>query len=188
MRALFGFTWKSAMPWRSPWNYHASLAKKKKQVLPSMTLISDSTLQMTCRMKQLSKQPLLGRVWTFIMKIYFRVWKRFLFLMRNYKLNHEPVFTLTHIFNTLTMRRGSWQQSRAEGLGSFAGGKEFGPSTCARFQTHVIIEEKTAESFKERHKKLATVTKYISKLSETKSKSHCESCVCAVLGSIVRKK
>lgn len=57
------------------------------------------------------------------------------------KLHHETILTLTHISTTLSMHWGSWQLDRAEGLGSFASGKEFGSSTAPGFHTHMISEK-----------------------------------------------
>lgn len=63
-----------------------------------------------------------------------------------FKLHHETILTLTHISTTLSMHWGSWQLDRAEGLGSFASGKEFGSSTRPAFHIHIISHLRTFES------------------------------------------
>lgn len=61
------------------------------------------------------------------------------------KLFHETILPLTHISTTLTMHRGNWQLDWAQGLGSFASGKEFGSPACPAFHAH-IFSEKTGVS------------------------------------------
>lgn len=65
--------------------------------------------------------PLLGHQGAFIRKNNSKR-EKFLLHLKS-KLYHETVFTLTHISTTLSMH---WGTSWAEGLGSFASGKEFG--------------------------------------------------------------
>lgn len=88
-------------------------------------------------------QPLFGHPLAFIMKNISEFEKIFLRLKTN--LHHETTLTLTHVSTTLNMHWGSWQLDWAEGLGSFASGKEFGSSTCPAFNTYIISDKQCVD-------------------------------------------
>lgn len=73
------------------------------------------------------------------------LWKFSLYL--KFKLHHETFLMLTHISTALTMHWGNQQLDRAEGLGSFVSGKEFGSSTCSTSTVYSEIHSVSLKGF-----------------------------------------
>lgn len=131
---------------RSLRQQHILSFQKQENPLLSTPLITDQRttwlLGKTPESNVIERRPLFGHRLTFIMKNISKNQNFSLHLRSN--LCHETVLTLTHISTTLTVHWGNWQLDWAQGLRSFASGKEFGSLTQPSNSYTLYLKERVS--------------------------------------------